>query len=90
LNALFRLERKATDVSALTWTELFPQMASRSGVSVNVDSALRTTAVFACARVLAEGIAQLPKNLFDIDPVQEHQDKEYQAPGVQASGVRTE
>jgi phage portal protein BeeE len=54
------LERKETDVSALTWTELFPQMC-KSGVSVNVDSALRTTAVFACARVLAEGIAQLPK-----------------------------
>jgi HK97 family phage portal protein len=63
------IERKATDVSALTWTELFPQNISNSGVSVNVDSALRTTTVFACARVLAEGIAQLPKNLFDVDRV---------------------
>jgi HK97 family phage portal protein len=74
------IERKATDVSALTWTELFPQMSSRSGVSVNVDSALRTTAVFACARVLAEGIAQLPKNIFDIDPAANTKKKNTQHP----------
>lgn len=63
------IERKTTDVSALTWSELFPDFRSKSGVSVNVDSALRVTTVFACGRVLAEGVAQLPINFFDIDPV---------------------
>ncbi len=61
------LARKTTDISSLTWSELFPEIRSKSGVSVNVDTALRTTTVFACTRVLAEGIAQLPKQLFDVD-----------------------
>jgi HK97 family phage portal protein len=59
--------RKTSDISSLTWTELFPEIRSKSGVSVNIDTALRTTTVFACARVLAEGVAQLPKQLFDVD-----------------------
>jgi HK97 family phage portal protein len=61
------IERKATDVSALTWSELFPARSAKSGVTVNVDTALRTTTVLACARVISEGIAQLPVKLFDID-----------------------
>jgi HK97 family phage portal protein len=61
------LERKATDVSNFTWGELFPGHI-KSGVSVNVWTALRTTTVLACSRVIAEGIAQMPIGLFDIDP----------------------
>jgi HK97 family phage portal protein len=60
-------ERKLTDVSDLTWTNLFPETRSHSGVSVSYDAALRTTTVFACTRVISEGIAQLPKNLYDYD-----------------------
>lgn len=61
-------ERKATSIADYTWSELFPHTNAKSGVSVNVDTSLRVTTVFACARVLAEGIAQLPINLFSVDP----------------------
>lgn len=54
------IEAKTTSIADYTWSELFPQTNSKSGVAVNVDSSLRVTTVFACARVLAEGIAQLP------------------------------
>ena len=33
---------------------------SKSGASVTLDTALRVSAVFACARVISEGIAQVP------------------------------
>ncbi|OGT54645.1 MAG: phage portal protein [Gammaproteobacteria bacterium RIFCSPHIGHO2_12_FULL_63_22] len=55
------LERKSTDISALTWSKLFGDDArAKSGVSVNIDSALRVSVVLACARVIAEGVAQTP------------------------------
>lgn len=60
-------ETKLTDITNYTWSELFPQTNAKSGVSVNIDSALRVTTVFACARVLAEGIAQLPICIYDED-----------------------
>ena len=61
------LERKETDISNYTWSELLPWATSRSGVAVNVDTAVRVTTVFACARVLAEGIAQIPLRVMSID-----------------------
>jgi HK97 family phage portal protein len=57
-------ERKSTDISALTWTRLFGEPSSKSGVSVNLDSALRTSTVLACTRVHAEGVAQLPAKIY--------------------------
>lgn len=61
------LEQKATDVSALTWSKLFGEdYAVKSGVSVNIDTALKTATVLSCARVLAEGVAQLPLKLYRI------------------------
>jgi HK97 family phage portal protein len=62
------LETKLTDIADYTWAELFPHTNAKSGVAVNVDTALRVTTVFACARVLAEGLAQLPINLLEVDP----------------------
>ena len=53
-------ETKASDFAALTWSALLGGQPSKSGVSVNVDTALRTSAALGCCRVLAEGIAQLP------------------------------
>lgn len=53
-------ETKSTDISALTWAELFGGPSSNAGVAVNLDTALRTSTVLACCRVLAEGIAGLP------------------------------
>lgn len=60
-----RVEAKATDASALTWARLMGQEhSSKSGVAVNIDSALKVSTVFACLRVLANGIAQVPLKLY--------------------------
>jgi HK97 family phage portal protein len=61
-----RAEFKAVDASDLTWTALLGQPASKAGVAVNIETALRASTVFACCRVLGEGVAQLPLNLFEI------------------------
>lgn len=54
------LQAKSTDISALTWTFLTGQAASKAGVAVNNDTALRVSTVLACCRVIAEGVSQLP------------------------------
>lgn len=59
------VERKSVDISALTWRKLWGEEASvKSGVSVTIDTALRVSTVLACARVISEGVAQLPFKLF--------------------------
>lgn len=58
------IERKAVDISSLTWERLLGTPSSRSGVSVNIDSALRVSTVLACARALANGIAQVPLKVY--------------------------
>ena len=63
-SGLRRPETKAADVSGLTWSALLGQQNSRAGVAVNVDSALKVSTVFACLRVLADGIAQVPLKLY--------------------------
>lgn len=60
---LKRAEVKTTDASALTWAATGMQQ-SRAGVPVNIESALRVSTVFACLRVLANGIAQVPLKLY--------------------------
>ncbi len=58
-------EVKTTDASNLTWSRLMNlDASSKSGVSVTVDSALKVSTVFACLRVLANGIAQVPLKLY--------------------------
>ena len=59
-SGLRRRELKTTDAGNLTWAALFGQQNSRAGVSVNVDSALKVSTVFACLRVLADGIRSSP------------------------------
>ena len=55
------VERKSSDAfDALTWSSLLGAPSSKAGVAVNIDTALRTSTVLACARVLAEGVAQVP------------------------------
>ena len=39
---------------------------SKSGKNVNIDTALRVATVFACARVIANGISQVPLKVFKI------------------------
>ncbi|WP_319798316.1 phage portal protein [Nitrobacter sp.] len=63
---LRRLEGKVADAYPLTWEAIMGRPTSRSGVSVNVDSALQVSTVFACLRVLANGIAQVPLKLYRI------------------------
>src|ERR1700694_2884460 len=71
-NVASAIEAKTTSIADYTWSELFPQTNAKSGVAVNVDSSLRVTTVFACARVLAEGIAQLPIHIFEEDTEGNH------------------
>jgi phage portal protein BeeE len=59
-------EGKATDISAYSWQSLLGQQAVKSGVSVNIDTSMQVSAVLACTRALAEGIAQLPLKLYSI------------------------
>jgi len=50
------------------WSKLVGQMQqSKTGISVSLDSALRVAVVLACARVLAEGVAQVPLKLYRSD-----------------------
>ncbi len=59
------IETKSTDISALTWQKLWgEEMRAKSGVSVSLDSALKVSTVLACARVLANGIAQIPLKVY--------------------------
>lgn len=58
------IELKSTDISDYTWANLFPMLNAKSGVSVNIDTALRTSTALSCTRVLAEGCAQLPLEFF--------------------------
>lgn len=59
------VERKSVDISALTWAKLWGDDARvKSGASVNLDSAFRTSTWLCGARVISEGVAQLPFKLF--------------------------
>ena len=59
------IETKSTDISALTWQKLWGEdMRAKSGVSVSLDSALKVSTVLACARVLSNGIAQIPLKVY--------------------------
>ena len=59
------LRRKSADNATL---ELFKQIygarLSNAGITVTLEDAIRCAAVFACARVIATGIAQVPLKLF--------------------------
>ncbi len=57
------VERKLIDATALTWGALFGLPASKAGVAVNVNTALRVSAVLGCVRAVSEDIAQLPLKL---------------------------
>ena len=64
-DGLRRPEAKTTDASALTWRRLLGEDgSSKAGAAVNIDTALKVSVVFACLRVLANGIAQVPLKLY--------------------------
>jgi HK97 family phage portal protein len=61
-------DRKTANADALTWQMLLGEDGkAKSGVSVNIDSALKVSTVLACARVLANGIAQIPLKVYRED-----------------------
>jgi HK97 family phage portal protein len=49
------------------WRELYAGQPAASGISVTPDSAMRCAAVYACVRVLAESVAQLPRQVYQRD-----------------------
>lgn len=63
------LQTKSVDAAALTWAALMGHATSKAGVAVNLDSSLKVSAVLACARVISEGMAQLPCTVGHYDPV---------------------
>lgn len=54
--------RKAGDPLSL-FREIYGSLATKSGKTVNVGTAIEVSTVFACCRVIGEGIAQVPLKL---------------------------
>ncbi len=63
-NPFRKSEKKAASTSLDILREIFGGSAVKSGVAVNWQTALQVTAVLACTRVIAEGIAQMPLKLY--------------------------
>lgn len=64
MGILQRLFGRATEQKSVSfdpvWLEFFGSRASKVGVNVSWERALDVSTVFACVRVLAEGVAQVP------------------------------
>lgn len=58
------LERKSGMTTGDLYKELLVQAGVKSGVQVTWRTALQASTAFSCARVIAEGIAQVPFKLF--------------------------
>lgn len=61
---LFRRGRFGKATALVHLPEFLMARESRSGVRVNVDTALSVATVFGCARVIAEGLAQVPVRFY--------------------------
>lgn len=73
------LERKSGMTTGDLYKELLQQASVKSGVPVTWRTALQASTSFSCARVIAEGIAQVPFKLFKerasgagMDPAKDH------------------
>lgn len=60
-------EQKALSIDDL-WSRIEGGLSSKAGPPVNWQNALRVSVAFSCARVLAEGIAQIPLKLMQEEP----------------------
>ncbi len=67
LTALLGGPRESKSVNFDELVERISSGGSKAGVPVNWQSALRVSVAFACARVLSEGIAQIPMKLMQED-----------------------
>lgn len=67
----FGLEEPEVKAASYTFDDLlrdyYGQTNSKAGQSVTLQTALETSAVFGCARVIAEGISQVPWKLYKRD-----------------------
>lgn len=64
-NRLFGGSAKKSMNSLDLWKEIFGGSDSKAGQRVTIETALRVATVLACARVIAEGLAQVPLKLFE-------------------------
>lgn len=64
---LNRLNKNNRITSSSELQKLFNSSLSHSGIAVTPDSAMRTSAVYACVRVISESIAQLPLIFYQRD-----------------------
>jgi HK97 family phage portal protein len=58
------LEKRGSINDPNLWPSLVQQILSKSGQTVNADTALKSSAVLACVKVLSESIASLPLMLY--------------------------
>lgn len=71
--------RKDANSTSDLYKEILSLASSKSGVNVNWKTALEASTAFACARVIAEGLAQVPFKLFiaraggGMDAARDHQ-----------------
>lgn len=63
----FKRKSSATN-SADIWAELLGRSSSKSGIPINTKTVLQLTTAQACARVIAEDLAQLPFKLYKDRP----------------------
>lgn len=71
MSILDRLLEPWRKKSLSTWDvfrELFAGRTSSTGRTVNIDTAIKVSTVFACCRVIGEGIAQVPLKLMRESP----------------------
>jgi HK97 family phage portal protein len=64
-------ETKVADASDLTWTSLMGAPLSKTGATVNVDTALRVSVAWACCQVLCEDVGKVPLKLLQEDEARE-------------------
>ena len=64
LRDIWPWQKKSITDSASLFAEIYGGRLTKSGKAVNYKTALETSTVLACARVIAEGIAQVPLKLF--------------------------
>ena len=62
------LEKRGVDDPNHWIVKLTQSLSSKSGVSVTPESAINTSAVFACVRVIAETVASLPLHIYQRIP----------------------
>jgi HK97 family phage portal protein len=59
------LERPTTPITSAQLADIFQGSPAASGVKITEQTALRSTVVLACVRVIAEAIASLPLHVFE-------------------------